>query len=62
MNYFVLLQVLEWERKYADKEAEFSKYKDRENNRPEVRLQSEINVLNLEKVDSQYFSIFNRLN
>ncbi|CAF0771183.1 unnamed protein product [Brachionus calyciflorus] len=44
-------KVTEWERKYSDKEAEFSRYKEKENSRPEIRLQSEINVLNLEKIE-----------
>ena len=43
--------MIEWEKKFADKEAEFARYKERETNRPEIRLQSEINMLNLEKVE-----------
>ena len=43
-------QVLEAEKRYADKDAEFIRYKERENSKPEVRLQAEINLLNLEKV------------
>lgn len=43
-------QVVECEKKLADKEAEFARYKEKENARPEVRLQSELNVMHLEKV------------
>ncbi len=42
---------MEWEKKYLDKEAEFSRYKEREHLRPEVKLQSEINMLNIERVE-----------
>jgi centrosomal protein CEP120 len=34
-----------------DKEAEFNRYKEREHLRPEVKLQSEINMLNIERVE-----------
>ncbi len=44
-------QVIEWEKRYADKELEFARYKEKENSRPEVRLQSEISMLNLEKLE-----------
>lgn len=44
-------QALEWEKKYLDKEAEFSRYKENENHRPEIKLQSEINMINLERAD-----------
>jgi len=43
--------VSEWEKKFADKEADFLRYKERENGRPEIRLQSELNMLNLEKLE-----------
>lgn len=43
--------VLEWEKKCSDKEAEFSRYKEKESGRPEIRLQSELNILNLEKIE-----------
>ena len=46
-------QIIDWEKRLADKETEFARYKEREHNRPEVKLQSEINILNLEKV-SEY--------
>lgn len=45
-------QVLEWEKRYADKETEFARYKERENNRPEIKLQAEINMLKIEKVST----------
>ena len=44
-------QLIEQERKSSDKESEFMRYKERENGRPEVRLQSELNMLNLEKLE-----------
>jgi len=44
--------VHEWENKYSDKEAEFLRYKEKENIRSELRLQSELNILSLEKVES----------
>jgi centrosomal protein CEP120 len=44
-------QVHECEKKYSDKEAEFLRYKEKENTRPEIRLQSELNILSLEKVN-----------
>ena len=43
-------QILELEKRCADKETEFVRYKEREQNRPEIKLQSEINMLKLEKV------------
>lgn len=42
---------MEWEKKYADKEAEFNRYKERENNRSEIKLQAELNMINLEKIE-----------
>lgn len=51
MIQIICKKVIDWEKRYADKEAEFARYKDRDNNRPEMRLQSEINILNLEKVE-----------
>jgi centrosomal protein CEP120 len=50
-------QILDWEKRYADKEAEFARYKEREHTRPEVKLQSEINILNLEKVRKLVFRV-----
>jgi len=51
-------QVNEWEKRMADKEAEFVRYKEKENTRPEVRLQSELNVLHLEKVKSRFETLW----
>jgi hypothetical protein len=45
----------ELEKKMADKDADFLRYKEKENMRPEVRLQSELNVLHLEKVKNYLF-------
>lgn len=44
-------QINESEKKFSDKEGEFLRYKERENSRPEIRLQSELNMLNLEKLE-----------
>ena len=41
-------QVIEWEKRYADREVEFSRYRERENNKPEIRLQSESSILSLD--------------
>ena len=41
---------MESEKRYADKEGEFIRYKDKESSKPEVRYQSEINLLTIEKV------------
>lgn len=48
-------QINELEKRMADKDAEFLRYKEKENMRPEVRLQSELNVLHLEKVKESLF-------
>jgi centrosomal protein CEP120 len=40
----------EWEKRYRDKEQEFFTYKDKQRSAPEVKLQSDINMLTLEKV------------
>jgi centrosomal protein CEP120 len=40
------------EKKYRALEKEFAVYKEQQNSKPEVRLQSEINLLTLEKVRS----------
>lgn len=42
--------VAEWEKRYREKEHEFFDYKNKQRNTPEVKLQSEINVLTLERV------------
>ncbi|XP_026072887.1 centrosomal protein of 120 kDa-like isoform X1 [Carassius auratus] len=44
-------QIQEAENKYKQLEKEFVQYRDQQNVRPEVRLQSEINLLTLEKVE-----------
>ena len=38
------------EKKYRALEKDFAVYKEQQNSKPEVRLQSEINLLTLEKV------------
>ncbi|XP_048359512.1 centrosomal protein of 120 kDa isoform X2 [Sphaerodactylus townsendi] len=44
-------QIYEGENKYKDLEKEFQQYKDQQSSKPEIRLQSEINILALEKGD-----------
>lgn len=44
-------QIAEEETKRKEAEHEFAKYKEQQNSKPEVRLQSEINLLTLEKVE-----------
>ena len=54
-------QLLDAEKKYKNLEKEFAIYKEQQNTKPEVRLQSEINLLTLEKVDgifTNYFLIY----
>ncbi|XP_040824476.1 centrosomal protein of 120 kDa isoform X2 [Ochotona curzoniae] len=44
-------QLSDSENKYKILEKEFQQFKEQQSNKPEVRLQSEINLLNLEKVE-----------
>ncbi|XP_055154952.1 centrosomal protein of 120 kDa isoform X2 [Symphalangus syndactylus] len=44
-------QLNDAENKYKILEKEFQQFKDHQNNKPEIRLQSEINLLTLEKVE-----------
>ncbi|XP_025245088.1 centrosomal protein of 120 kDa isoform X1 [Theropithecus gelada] len=44
-------QLNDAENKYKILEKEFQQFKDQQNNKPEIRLQSEINLLTLEKVE-----------
>ncbi|XP_045422236.1 centrosomal protein of 120 kDa isoform X2 [Lemur catta] len=44
-------QLIEAENKYKILEKEFQQFKDQQSNKPEIRLQSEINLLTLEKVE-----------
>jgi centrosomal protein CEP120 len=44
-------QILEWEKRYDSKVAEFTSFKEQQNGRPEIQLQSDINMLTLEKVE-----------
>lgn len=41
------------EKKYRSLEKDFAVYKEQQNSKPEVRLQSEINLLTLEKVTNK---------
>lgn len=43
-------QISEHETKHKDMDDNFGRYKEQQNAKPEVRLQSEINLLTLEKV------------
>ena len=44
------IQLNDSENKYKILEKEFHQFKDQQSNKPEIRLQSEINLLTLEKV------------
>ena len=44
------VQLTEQEQRTREVTQEFAKFKDEQNTKPEVRLQSEINLLTLEKV------------
>lgn len=44
------IQLNDAENKYKILEKDFQQFKDQQNNKPEIRLQSEINLLTLEKV------------
>jgi centrosomal protein CEP120 len=43
--------VAEWEKRFRDKEQEFYSYKEKQRHAPEVKLQADINMLTLEKVN-----------
>lgn len=45
-----LIQLKDAENKYKILEKEFHQFKDQQSNKPEIRLQSELNLLTLEKV------------
>ena len=47
---FFLIQLNDAENKYKTLEKEFHQFKDQQSSKPEIRLQSEINLLTLEKV------------
>ena len=47
----IILQLNEAEMKYHKLEKDFAIYKEQQNTKPEVRLQAEINLLTLEKVE-----------
>nr|XP_028604443.1 LOW QUALITY PROTEIN: centrosomal protein of 120 kDa [Podarcis muralis] len=44
-------QLYDWENKYKALEKEFQQYKEQQSSKPEIRLQSEISILTLEKGD-----------
>ncbi|KAL8203469.1 UNVERIFIED_CONTAM: hypothetical protein K2H54_055036 [Gekko kuhli] len=48
---FFRTMIYEAENKYKGLEKEFQQYKDQQSSKPEIRLQSEINILTLEKGD-----------
>ncbi|CAF3438148.1 unnamed protein product [Rotaria socialis] len=45
--------VAEWEKRYREKEQDFFSYKEKQRSAPEIKLQSEINMLTLEKNELQ---------
>jgi centrosomal protein CEP120 len=52
--------VAEWEKRYRDKEQEYFSFKEKQRSTPEVKLQADINMLTLEKVNDfiYYFFVF----
>ena len=51
-------QLAEQEARTRELQQEFAKFKQEQNNKPEVRLQSEINLLTLEKVSDVTTCVF----
>ncbi|XP_013856132.1 centrosomal protein of 120 kDa, partial [Austrofundulus limnaeus] len=47
----LLQQITDAEARYKHLEREFQKYREEQNHRPEIRLQAELNLLTLEKVE-----------
>lgn len=47
---FTLVQIADGKSRYKQLEKEFQQYREQQNINPEFRLQSEVNVLTLEKV------------
>lgn len=41
----------EWEKRYRDKEQEYFSFKEKQRQTPEVKLQADMNLLTLEKVN-----------
>lgn len=54
---FFLIQLNDAENKYKTLEKEFHQFKDQQSSKPEIRLQSEINLLTLEKVPVLVYGI-----
>lgn len=50
---FTLVQIADGKSQYKQLEKEFQQYREQQNIKPEFRLQSEVNVLMLEKVRYQ---------
>lgn len=50
---FTLVQIADGKSRYKQLEKEFQQYREQQNIKPEFRLQSEVNVLTLEKVRYQ---------
>lgn len=47
---FTLVQIADGKSRYKQLEKEFQQYREQQNSKPEFRLQSEVNILTLEKV------------
>lgn len=60
--YIFYIQLKDAENKYKILEKEFHQFKDQQSNKPEIRLQSEINLLTLEKVPISIYSNLTSLN
>lgn len=56
-SYVSALQIAAGESRYKQLEKEFQLYREQQNIRPEVRLQSEINLLTLEKVKAFFLFV-----
>ncbi|XP_077473663.1 centrosomal protein of 120 kDa isoform X2 [Stigmatopora argus] len=47
----LLKQITDWDNRYKQLEKDFHHFREQQNIRPEVRLQSEVNIMTLEKVE-----------
>ena len=57
-RHYYFVQVYEAEKRYQAKENEFMAYKEQQLTKPEVKLESEINLLKMEKVNYYYERLY----
>lgn len=57
-RHYYFVQVYEAEKRYQAKENEFIAYKEQQLTKPEVKLESEINLLKMEKVNCYYERLY----